>query len=232
MSYYISSPFKPAPAVLIAGKPEYVFGSWNDRTGPTFGNVLQDSSVTTTATVVFQIRSGNAPVVGSQIYVRGTANSAGVFNSPTTGIVLSAVTNFSTGVCTVTYAISSTTQGVTADAGEVEIPQPEVGEAVTDGSSVPVSLSFSTANPDEARGLTVVVSFPSIPDAAVVTLQQAVFDRDEEYADVATVVTVSGGVLSASGQITVDPTLGRFFRLHISGSSGGTLPTIVGKILG
>jgi hypothetical protein len=65
-----------------------------------------------------------------------------------------------------------------------------------------------------------------------VILQQAIKDIDSEYATVATVTTVAGGAVTAAGsQITVDPTLGRFFRLNSSTVTGGTLPTIIGKIM-
>jgi hypothetical protein len=64
-----------------------------------------------------------------------------------------------------------------------------------------------------------------------VYLQQAVQDIDAEYTTVATVVTVSGGQVQSGGQITVDPTLGRFFRLLNGDMVGGTLPTIIAKLL-
>ena len=72
---YIKSPFKPTPTLLVQGRPEYVFGSWNDKTAPTQGYIISDSAVTTTATVTFQVVSGNTPVVGSLITVVGAANS-------------------------------------------------------------------------------------------------------------------------------------------------------------
>jgi hypothetical protein len=82
------------------------------------------------------------------------------------------------------------------------------------------------------QGLTAVVSFPSLPTSVIVSLQQAVQDIDSEYATVAAVATVSGGVVTAAGaQITVDPTLGRFFRFSNGTVVGGTLPTIVAKLL-
>lgn len=230
MSQYVTSPFKQSPALLVAGRPSYVFGSWNDKTGPTIGQLLSDAGVTTVGTAVFQIQSGNIPIVGSSITIVGASNSPN-FNV-TNATVLTVVANADTGVVTVTFAISSTNQATLADSGIVQIPQPEIGEAIVNATaSVPVALSFSTANPDEARGITVVVSFPSLPTAAGVSLQQAVQDIDSEYKNVATVATVSGGVITAGPQITVDPVLGRFLRLYIE-ASGGTLPTIVGKILG
>jgi hypothetical protein len=61
-------------------------------------------------------------------------------------------------------------------------------------------------------------------------LQQAVIDLDSEYANVAIVATVAGSTITVGPQVTVDPVLGRFFRVNNSGVSG-TLPTIVTKLL-
>lgn len=229
MPAYQSTPFKEPVKLVISGHPEYLWGNWNDRTGPTFGNVIQSLGIGTTGELVFQIRSGNAPAVGSLITVRGTSRSVN-FNV-VNAVITAVVTVMDTGVCAVSYTIVSTNLGMGADTGEVEIPQPEVGEALVNGASAPVAVSFSTANTDQKRGITVVVSFPSVPIAAVVTLQQAVIDLDSEYSDVAIIATVAGGVITVGPQVTVDPVLGRFFRLNNSGVSGGTLPTIVGKLL-
>src|ERR1700681_1493389 len=98
MPAYQSTPFKEPVKLVITGHPEYLWGSWNDRTGPTYGHIITDAAVTTTATVVFQIASGNAPIAGSLITIRGASNSVN-FNV-VNAVVISAVTNMDTGVCT------------------------------------------------------------------------------------------------------------------------------------
>lgn len=228
MPAYVTSPFKAVPELLVAGRPSYVFGSYNDRTSPTVGSVISDSSVTTTATVVFQILSGLPPIVGAKITVRGTANSAGVFNSPTTGTILTVSTDLTTGVCTVTYAISSTTQASTADAGEVMVPQTEIGEALAVGatSSVPVAAPSNNPNINQAKLISANVSFPSAPSTGIVTLQGANFDIDAEYQDL---VTVYNSSTNTTGTAEVESNY-RFYRLRVTGASGGSSPTIVGKI--
>ena len=230
MPAYQTTPFKEPIKLLVPGIPAYLWGSYNDKTGPTFGYVISDSAAATVGTVVFQITQGNIPIVGSLITVRGTANSGGVFNV-VNATVLTVTTN-DYGVCTVTYAISSTSQASAADAGQVEIPQPEIAEALTAVSSVPVAMPYNNVNANLNQALTAVVSFPSLPTSVIVSLQQAVIDLDSEYATVAVVATVSGGAVTAAGsQITVDPTLGRFFRFNNGAVVGGTLPTIVAKLL-
>lgn len=243
MSRYQNTPFKPMPTLLVAGTPTYLFGSYNDKTGPTFGRVLTDAASSTTATVVFQIYSGNVPVVGAIINVRGTANSAGVFNSPTTGIILS-VSCTDAGVCTVTYAISSTTQATTADGGEVEIAQPEIGEALVDGASAPAAAAANNANPQQGRTITATVKFPSAPDTlASFNLQGANVDLDSEYT---TIVPTAGGDGSTPANLAKVTTGGvvvggqasysdevcnfRFYRFRATTPSGGTNPTVVAKL--
>src|SRR5271156_3659758 len=98
MSQYVTSPFKQPVQLLIQGTPSLVYGSLNNNTGPTLGNVLSNSAATTTGTLVFQILSGNIPIPGSLITVVGSANSAGVFNT-TNSTLLTVVTN-AQGVCT------------------------------------------------------------------------------------------------------------------------------------
>ena len=231
MSQYQATPFRAAPKLLVAGSPEYLWGSYNDKASPTFGYVISDSAVTTTGTVTFRIVDGNVPIVGALISVVGTANASGNFN--VTNATILTVSCTAAGICTVTYAITSSSVAVgTADSGQVLIPQPEVGEALTAVSSIPACMPYGNALANLNQGLTAVVSFPSLPTSVTVSLQQAVKDIDSEYATVAVVATVSGGVVTSSGaQITVDPTLGRFFRFSNGTVVGGTLPTIVAKLL-
>ena len=47
-------------------------------------------------------------------------------------------------------------------------------------------------------------------------------DIDSEYANVATIATVAGGAVTGSSQVTVDPTLGRFFRFNNGTVVGGS----------
>ena len=227
MSQYVTSPFKPSPVLLVPGIPEYLLGSYLDKTGPTIGTVISDSAATVTATLVFVIRSGNVPKTGSLITVIGAANSA---NFNVTNVAITVVSCTDAGVCTVTYAISSTTQASLADGGQVIIPQPEVGETISAAvyNSVPAVMPYGDATNNLNQAITAVAAFTTFPTTGVVTLQQAVFDVDSEYATVATVATVTAGALVAGDQITVDPTLGRFFRLHVEQSGGAV---IVGKLL-
>lgn len=237
MSQYVKSPFKQPPALIYPGTPVYVLGSFDDKSAPTQGFVLSDSAATTTGTLTFLVTSGNVPLVGDKITVVGTANGGGNMN--VTNATILTVTagvdanGFQSGVVTVTYAISSTTFGTTADAGQVIVPRSEIAELLVGGgaASVPVAMPYNNTTYNQNQGITAVVSFPSIPTSVTVSLQQAVFDIDSEYVTIATVATVAGSAVTTGPQITVDPTVGRFFRLSYGTVTGGTNPSIIGKLL-
>lgn len=232
---------------MVAGKPEYVFGSYNDKTGPTFGNVISDSAVTTTATLTFQVLSGNVPSVGSLITVDGASNSVN-FNVVNAQILTVSAT--SAGIVTVTYAITSTSQGLLADGGRVVVPQPELGDALTSagGASVPVCCP---ASPGEQSGksLSATVKLPaqqlgvsSTLSAVTVVIQGANFDADDQYNTIGTVTAAGaqGNVYDwqsgqgntntgtlAAGSVNL-PNF-RFYRLNVTGATGAG--PIIGTIM-
>lgn len=255
MSAYVKSPFKPNVKLLVAGRPSYVFGSYNDKTGPTVAQVITlKSNGTTTATIVFQILSGNIPVNGALITVISSTLGGGNFN--VTNVAIANVTQVNTpdnGMYSATYAISSTATptSATADVGQVMIPQPEIGENLTtDGASEPVAAPYNNPALDQGKAISATVSFPAISGvttACVVKVQGADLDIDSEYQDIATVGSLVSGALvgghwmSGQGAAAAEPvgaevpnlTNYRFYRFNVSstanlGSPGAT--TVVGKI--
>jgi hypothetical protein len=254
MSQYQLTPFKQPPQLLIQGTPSYVFGNLNDKTAPTTGFVISDSSATTTATLVFQITGGNIPIPGALITVQGTANSAGVFNV-TNAVLLTVVVN-DYGVATVTYAIASTTQASTPDAGQVIIPQIEIGDNLTAAlvaalpyTSVPVAAVVGATVTGRSTSATVTLpassaAFPSTLTGVTVVIQASNVDRDDHYNTIGTIVTAGtavGGVtydwqsgqgISTTGTLaagSVDLLSFRFYRLQVTVASGAGY--IVGTIM-
>jgi hypothetical protein len=248
MTQYVTSPFKPPVQLGVAGTPSYLIGSYNDKTGPTQGYVISDASNgTTTATLVFQITSGNIPVAGSLITVIGTANGSGNFNVTNVAIA-SVVSTTLQGVCTVTYTISSTASPTTQtqDYGQVIIPQPEVGETVSGAyKSVPVARPFNNPNIQEGQSLTATLNLGAGLSAVVASLQGADIDLDSEYTDIH-VYPTSGLQSWQSGSdasfITSSASPGaqgttpgqanllnyRFYRFKITSVTGSG--TVIGKI--
>ncbi len=245
---------------MVQGTPEYLFGSWNSNTGPTLGSVISDSAVTTTGTLKFQILSGNIPVVDSLITVVGTANASGHFNVTNASILsVSAAASPDLGVYVVTYAITSSSLATTADAGQVYIAQPEIGDVVSAAvisgigtvvaSSAPVVSPVSGPN-SVGKSLSVTIKLPANTAAnpntltgVTVVLQGANLDLDGEYNTVATVaLTKAAGTTtdwqSGQGLGTTPGALSdgsvnlinmRFYRLQITAGTGAGY--IIGKIL-
>jgi hypothetical protein len=239
MSQYIQSPFKPSPQLAVAGTPSYLLGSYNDRTGPTYGTVLSDSAVTTTATLTFQIVSGNIPVVGALVTVVGAANSA---NFNVTNVAIASVSTTAAGVCTITYTITSTSQGTLSDGGQVIIPQPEVGETVSGSNyaSVPVARPYNNPDVQEGQALSATINLLSggTLSANTVVLQAADIDIESEYQTVYTFTSTgsSGNIYTfQSGQGTAATVAAvnllnyRFYRFKFTGTITGT-GAVVGKI--
>lgn len=252
MSFYVTSPFKASPKLLIQGTPEYVFGSLNSNTGPTVGYVISDSSVTTTGTLVFQITGGNIPIQGALITVVGTANSAGVFNV-TNAVILTVVVT-SQGVCTVTFAVASTTQANLPDNGQVIIPQIEIGDnftaaivAALPASSVPVAGVVGATTVGRSLSVSVTLpansaAFPNTLSAVTVVIQGSNVDLDSHYNTIGTITAAgaagftydwqSGQGDTATGTLaagSVDLLSFRFYRLQVTAATGAGY--VVGTIM-
>ena len=250
MSFYITSPFKPVPKLLVQGRAEYVFGSLNDNTGPTTGYVISDSAATTTGTVVFQITGGNVPVVGSAVTIVGTANSAGIFNVTSSQVLTVATTE--QGVCSVTYTISATATPTvqTQDFGQVIIPQIESGDALTSagGASAPVTVPASPSQ-QSGKSLSVTVTLPtqqlgtpSTLSAVTVVVQGSNVDKDDHYNTIGTVTAAgaagntydwqSGEGNTGTGSLaagSVNLPNFKFYRLNVTGATGAG--PIVGTLM-
>lgn len=205
MSQYQTTPFKPSPALAVAGTPQYLLGSWNDRTGPTLGFVISDSGDGTTSTVVFQIQSGNVPVAGALITIVGTTNASGGYN--VTNVAIATVSVTEQGVCTVTF-LNTATSAAAQDFGSVQVPQPEIGETVSGStySSVPVAMPFNNPEMQEGKSITATLNLPSGGSLSGITavLQGANLDFDSEYKTIHTFASVTGAGTNESWQSGTD----------------------------
>lgn len=226
MPAYVTSPFKQPVALLMAGTPYYVFGSFDDKSSPTQGPVVSTQGTTTTATLVFRVLSGNAPTAGELITVIGTTRDGGNFN--VTNATIATATTTDDGISTVTYTKVSGTVGTAADAGQVMIPRIEVGEALVNGATVPCNVAFAQTIQDQGKTVNATVSFTGSPTTATAYLQGAIFDKDSEYEDL--------GIIANAGSPTSGPTLEvadsayRFYRVRFANVVGGSSPKAIAKI--
>lgn len=225
---YNSAPNAPI-AALVAGKPSYSYGSFNTRVPNTQMSVSKVAITSNVATLTVQVLTGEIPAVGSLVSVTGTQTNSSIFNVSNvalTGVTIDAVT----GAGTITFALTHADVSTTTDNGTAIVKTPEVAVALANGSGTQFAIQHNSAVPQNGRTVAAVVSLPSLPTTATVTLQGAIADQDSEYADIFTVASVTGGVMTGgSGSVSIVNY--NFVRLHVASVTGGSSPTIVGKIL-
>ncbi len=120
--------------------------------------------------------------------------------------------------------------GTVASSGGAVVQTPEIAETLANGSSVAWSAPFQASQIQDGHSLLAVCSFPSLPTACTISIEQAIVNQDAEFSGDTTIATVAGGVATQT-QATVTLSLGRFYRMKAASVSGGTLPTIIGKLL-
>lgn len=225
---YVSSPAGNNPVqMLLRGEPGYAFGTKNNSLPTVLMQVTQVAITSNVATVNVTVREGNIPVIGSgagPVTITGTSSNGGVFN--VTNVALTNVNiNAATGVGTITFALVNANISPTADSGQAYVTVVAVGDVFATGSS----QSFACQEVPEGDTNEMTVTWSTVisgaPATAVVNLQAAINDVDSEYQTLDTSNSTTGEVRFYTGIRF------RFFRLNISTASGGTSPTIVGKIL-
>jgi hypothetical protein len=241
MPNYVSSPFKATPKLLTPNTPTYVWGSFNDLTGPTQGVVLQSLGIGATAELVVKILSGNIPVVGSLISVVGVSANAS-FN--VTNAALTAVDRYphgnepDNGIYALAYA-ATVTSPIQSDSGQFLVPQPEVGELVSGtGASVPVAVNAWNVS---GKSLSVTLTLGTGLSGVTAVLQGANRDIDAEYNTIGTIGSglgvgttdwQSGQGDTATGTLaagSVNFPNFRFYRLNLTAVTGSGL--VIAKIM-
>jgi hypothetical protein len=226
MPSYNKTPFAAPPKLLIEGRAEYLFGSFNRNVSPTKFQILSCAIAANVATITGYLIEGNLPAVGALISIAGTAVNGGVFN--VANLALTAVTLDVNGVGSLSFALVSANFAVAADGGVAIIPQMEQAEVLALGASVPCSPYFSMPDSDAARTYQAVCTFPTVPTSCTVQLQAAAINSDGEYQSLGTVATVAAGVVTQN-QAQFELTTAAHFRLNVSALVGAG--TIVGKVL-
>ena len=227
-------PFGPLPEVAIPAKPAYFWGSMPVDTQDTLmriNNVAIAANVAIIQGVIFQ---GNIPAVGNQISIQGTKTGSGIFN--VTGATITTVSgNPLTGAYSITFVLTNANIGAIADSGMAIIPIAEVPEAVTNATSVAIYVPSNELRDLGERSITIATTFPSLPTAATVTLYTAInnnpYAASPEWTSMGVVATVAAGSQTAGPLQTYTLPAGRFFRVAVSGVTGGTSPTIVCKMI-
>jgi hypothetical protein len=234
MPLYDATGLGPLPVIAIPSQPAYFFGSFPRDTQDTQMRISTVAITSDVATVTGTIYQGNIPAVGNQISIRGTQTNSGVFN--VTAATITGVTGTpSTGVYAITFALTNANVTAVADSGMAIMPIAEVPETCANGTSIAVYVPSNELRDLGEKSITVATTFPSLPTAVTVTLYAAINNNPQaavpEWTSMGVVAVVAGGVQTAGPLQTFSTPAGRFFRVVVSGVSGGSSPTIVAKMI-
>ncbi len=220
MPAYDSSPFKPVPRLLIPGQNTYLLGSYSQDASPSKFQISNVELASDVATVTGTMTEGSVPAVGSQISIRGTQTSSGLFN--VTNVALASVTfTVASSAISVTFALTGATVATTVDSGLAIVPQPEIPETLADEASIACTPQNNETFLEVSRLVSTAVEFPTLPTAATVVLQGANVDQNSEYSTIATVATVASGVQTTPVVTAISSAVNyRFYRFLVSGVTG------------
>ena len=228
MPAYANSAFQ-TPQLLQKGTPAYLFGAFSQQRGNTLLGLSTDAIATNVATVTAQLVNGPLPNIGDLVSIVNAANSAGAFNvnrAPLTAVSYVAATN----VMTLTFALTGTNQGATADGGTVIVEPAEVPEALALNAPSTACLVQSPEG-DAQFTIPMSVKFPTLPTSCTVDLQGAMRNNANEWTVVqAAVAVVAAGVQTVGPLAQISLQREYLYRFNASALTG--TGTIIAKIGG
>lgn len=235
MPAFITSPVQIRPA-LYPGKLGYSLGDQDTKLPVARLQVTSVAITSNVATLGVKVLEGNIPVVTAGqpapvITVQGTqtTTSGGAPNFNVTNVALTAVSiDSGTGIGTLTFALVSTDIATTPDSGMAYVPVPETADTATSSTKGrQFALSGGSQTVFNDRVVSWSYEFPSAPSSATVNLQGANVDKEAAYTTLDTQATI---VAAGETRTLSIPASVNFVRITLSALSGGTNPTIIGRI--
>jgi hypothetical protein len=212
----------PVP-MIQPGIAAYAFGS-RDSTFPTSRMQVTNVALTTNvATVSVTMRQGKVPIAGNTISITGTAAASGTFN--TTATISTVSISASTGIGTITFPLTHADVVSVADAGQAYVPIAEVPETLAVQKSQAFAIQSTIGR---GYGVTWAYTCPSVPATLAIQLEGAVNNNDSEFTLIGSSQTTTTGYNEIVAQV---PNLVNFVRQRVTATTGGTTPTIIGKII-
>jgi hypothetical protein len=212
----------PPPPMLQPGVPVLAFGTLLHG-HPTVRAYVTNVAITSNvATVTVQIMEGFIPAVGDLVSIVCSNSIFNVTDAVITAISITAAT----GAGTITFALTHADVGSVAASGTVLSTQSPVPLALTGSAQKSQQYAIQAAK-GQGRGISWSYSCPSAPVSIAVQLEGAINDNDADYVLIGTSQTTAAG----AQQLATAPVNCNFVRLQVTASSGGTLPTILGRIL-
>ena len=175
MPAFVSAPPSITPRRgITAGLPSYSFGSFPLGVQPARLAVTSVACTSNVITLGVKLLEGNIPTTANNITVTGTVaggSAVNVTNTALTGVTITP----STGVGTITYALTLANLATTPDGGQVFVLATDIGET----TAVAKGLQFALA-PDGGYGLT--LAWACTAATVALQLEGSVDDVDAQYA--------------------------------------------------
>jgi hypothetical protein len=211
---YFNAAYNAVKALLVsAGSRTYLLGSQAAD-----GGVMNINSVaiaSNVGTVAVTGWSGNLPIVGTPITIRGTQQGAGEFN--VTNVPVTAASLDATGTGTVSFALTGTNLATTADIGTLSFVPQVTGETAVNNS---FTIAGALARPSGARSQNAVFAQLSLPAAGVTALTLTAQDSEDNinWTPRTETLTIVAGAVTA-GSVYFETTA-LFVRFATSGLAG------------
>ena len=209
MPAFVSAPPSITPRRgITAGLPSYSFGSFPLGVQPARLAVTSVACTSNVITLGVKLLEGNIPTTANNITVTGTVaggSAVNVTNTALTGVTITP----STGVGTITYALTLANLATTPDGGQVFVLATDIGET----TAVAKGLQFALA-PDGGYGLT--LAWACTAATVALQLEGSVDDVDAQYAIIGTSQTTLTGSVVAQVPNNV-----RFVRVNTTAFTGG-----------
>jgi hypothetical protein len=206
---FVSAPPSITPRRgITAGLPSYSFGSFPLGVQPARLAVTSVACTSNVITLGVKLLEGNIPTTANNITVTGTVaggSAVNVTNTALTGVTITP----STGVGTITYALTLANLATTPDGGQVFVLATDIGET----TAVAKGLQFALA-PDGGYGLT--LAWACTAATVALQLEGSVDDVDAQYAIIGTSQTTLTGSVVAQVPNNV-----RFVRVNTTAFTGG-----------
>jgi hypothetical protein len=241
MSLFVNSAFGPPfhnTDQLQTSMPNYAFGTRPQQAQPFLFQVTSVSLAADVATIGVTLKSGGGgnavPTVGAKMGVQGTTHAQ--FRVDPT--LVSAVNyDTSTGVGTISFALTGANVATTPDVGQLVVQSAEIPDLIVAGSaSRAYALGYTQDQMDNERSLFCEAKFTgTMPTSATVVLQIANVNDDSRFQTVSNsggtapggsvaesdaLATITGSSVVQSGA-TYNFLLGRFVRVKVLSLTGG-----------
>lgn len=214
---------------LIPGKIGFSYGSFDTHNPGSRMQVTSVAITTNVATLAVVLLEGPIPIVGNLISVQGTqtVTSGGAPNFNVTNVALASVSiNLTTGIGTITFALTSSNIATTLDAGMAIVPAAIVLETLPSSATAGKQFAVASANlaSDGQRGITWFTQFSGSPSTVTMNLQGSDVDQDAEY------TTIDQSTNAAGESRSLGNVNYQFYRIQAA-STGGTSPKVAAGIM-